>query len=160
MFVRNIFHTAHHGGKEWIRNVRHDHDHDIGLVPPQASGQLARLIAKATNRIQYPLPQFLPNLRRIVDDVRHRADGHFSSFRNLPHCYWRIHRSRITNFRLADSPFLRGQLHLSLASRPIYSASSAQRKPSPPERSILGAVIKSFPCSPSLYACGKYQIEP
>ena len=32
----------------------------------------------------------------------------------------------------------------------VYCASWAQRKPNPPERSMLGAIINNFPCSPSL----------
>ena len=41
-----------------------------------------------------------------------------------------------------------------------YCASSTQRKPKAPERSLLGAIIKSLPCSVNLYAWGKYQIDP
>jgi len=41
-----------------------------------------------------------------------------------------------------------------------HCASWTQRKPKAPERSMLGAIIRSFPCSVSLYACGKYQMDP
>lgn len=41
-----------------------------------------------------------------------------------------------------------------------YSASCAQRKPTVPERSRLGAINRYFPCSVSLWAWGKYQIAP
>jgi hypothetical protein len=46
------------------------------------------------------------------------------------------------------------------ASRFHHCASTTQRKPRAAERSMLGAIIKSFPCSVSLNAWGKYQIEP
>ncbi len=42
----------------------------------------------------------------------------------------------------------------------FYCASCARRNPSAPERSMLGEIISSLPCSVSLYACGKYQTEP
>ncbi len=41
-----------------------------------------------------------------------------------------------------------------------HCASWTQRKPKAAERSMLGAIIRSFPCSVSLYACGKYQMDP
>ncbi len=41
-----------------------------------------------------------------------------------------------------------------------YSLSTTSRKPTVAERSMLGDIIRSFPCSVSLYACGKYQMEP
>src|SRR5580658_4221113 len=41
-----------------------------------------------------------------------------------------------------------------------YCESVTQRNPTPPERSMLGDISSSLPCSFSLYACGKYQIEP
>jgi hypothetical protein len=41
-----------------------------------------------------------------------------------------------------------------------HCASCAQRNPKAPERSMLGAIIKSLPCSVNLYAWGKYQIDP
>jgi len=43
---------------------------------------------------------------------------------------------------------------------PVYCASCAKRNPRAPERSMLGETISNLPCSVSLYACGKYQIEP
>ena len=39
------------------------------------------------------------------------------------------------------------------------SASTTQRKPMPPERSLQGAINKYLPCWSSRYACGKYQCE-
>jgi hypothetical protein len=39
-----------------------------------------------------PLPQFFPYLGGVIDDVRHRAERHSGSLRNLPHCYRRIHK--------------------------------------------------------------------
>src|SRR6266481_521353 len=41
-----------------------------------------------------------------------------------------------------------------------HCASCTQRNPKAPERSLLGAIIKSLPCSVNLYASGKYQIDP
>ena len=43
---------------------------------------------------------------------------------------------------------------------PLYCASCAKRNPRAPERSMLGETISNLPCSVSLNACGKYQIEP
>ena len=74
MLVRDILHTAYHGGEEWIGYVRNNHDYDVSLIPPEAASQLAGLISKAANRVQYSLPQFLANLGGAIDDVRHRAD--------------------------------------------------------------------------------------
>jgi hypothetical protein len=44
--------------------------------------------------------------------------------------------------------------------RRSHWASCTQRNPKAPERSMLGAIIRSLPCSVNLYACGKYQIDP
>ena len=41
-----------------------------------------------------------------------------------------------------------------------HCASCTQRNPKAPERSLLGAINKSLPCSVNLYAWGKYQIDP
>src|SRR5882762_10694494 len=44
--------------------------------------------------------------------------------------------------------------------RKTHRASCTTRKPTAPERSMLGDIISSLPCSMSLYAWGKYQIDP
>ena len=41
-----------------------------------------------------------------------------------------------------------------------YCASTMQRKPSVPARSLPGAISSSLPCSVNRYACGKYHMEP
>ena len=41
-----------------------------------------------------------------------------------------------------------------------YFASTTQRKPSAPARSLDGAISRYLPCVLSLYPCGKYHIEP
>lgn len=52
--------------------------------------------------------------------------------------------------------------HLKLAWGRDYGevASAAQRNPTVPARSLDGAISRYFPCSVTLYACGKYQSEP
>jgi len=41
-----------------------------------------------------------------------------------------------------------------------HCESTKQRNPTAPERSMLGDISKSLPCSSSINAWGKYQIEP
>ncbi len=42
----------------------------------------------------------------------------------------------------------------------LYSASTMQRKPMVAARSMLGAIKRYFPCSSSLWFCGKYHLDP
>src|SRR5579872_3456771 len=59
----------------------------------------------------------------------------------------------------AKASFENSRLEYILRSVP-YSASTTQRNPAAPERSLPGDISRYFPCSFSLYACGKYQCDP
>jgi hypothetical protein len=54
----------------------------------------------------------------------------------------------------------RSRFRVKLSDLHSHCASCTQRNPKAPERSLLGAINKSLPCSVNLYAWGKYQIDP
>src|SRR4051812_228767 len=43
--------------------------------------------------------------------------------------------------------------------RRLHAASTTQRKPTQPERSLPGDISRYLPCWSRRYACGKYQCE-
>lgn len=66
----------------------------------------------------------------------------------------------VGDFRATGLAVVNPDIPLARSRAFAHWVSCTQRKPRVPERSMLGAIISSLPCWFSLYACGKYQIDP
>ena len=64
-----VFGATHHCGKEGIGDVGNDHPDDVGLVEPQAAGELAGLIAECVDGVHDALAQRFADGCGVVEDV-------------------------------------------------------------------------------------------